>query len=181
MIALPTPGGGMGWRTVLADPPWQFGNQATRASTDNHYPSMTTPEICLLPVDEVVAQSAHLYLWVTAAHLADGLAVMKAWGFRYVQYLVWAKVNEDGTLRMGLGNYFRHCTELVLFGVRGKAPVLAHDELNLFWAPLQEHSRKPELLHEKIERMSPGPYLEMFARRARANWMAWGNEVEKAA
>jgi N6-adenosine-specific RNA methylase IME4 len=180
MIELPTPGGpdsALGWRTILADPPWKFGNQATRGATEPYYKNMPTPEICLIPVDEIVAESAHLYLWVTAAHLADGLAVMRAWGFTYKQYLVWAKITASGSLKMGTGNYWRHCTELVLFGTRGKAPVLAHDELNLFWAPLGEHSEKPAVLHERIERVSPGPYLEMFAREARPGWTVWGDEA----
>lgn len=183
MITLPIPNeeGALGWGTVLADPPWQFGNQGTRASTDNHYPSMTTAEIALLPVDEVAAESAHLYLWTTDAHLVggDALVVAKAWGFRPVMPLVWVKVNESGNLQMGLGNYYRHCLEICLFCVRGKAPVLAHDELQLFWAPREEHSRKPEVLYEKIEKMSRGPFLEMFARRARSGWTAWGNEAPK--
>jgi len=155
-----------------------FGNQGTRAATDNHYPKMSTPEICLLPVESVAADNSHLYLWVTAAHLADGLAVMKAWGFQYKQYIVWAKTNADGTLRMGLGNYWRHCTELILFGTRGKAPVMDHGELNLFWAERpEEHSRKPDVFRDKVEIMSPGPYLEMFARYPREGWTLWGNEA----
>lgn len=180
MIELPTPTeGGLGWGTVLADPPWEFKNQSTRASTDNHYRSMATPEICMLPVDDVVAESAHLYLWTTAAHLMEGdaLVVAKAWGFRPVMPIVWAKVDERGKLQMGLGNYWRHCLEICLFCVRGKAPVKEHDELNLFWAPRLEHSAKPEIFYEKIERVSRGPYLEMFARRARPGWMAWGDQA----
>lgn len=163
---------------VLADPPWRFDNTSTRAAAENHYPTMSTHEICALPVSEIVAKSAMLYLWVTDAHLPEvfRLGLFEAWGFRFVQQLIWLKV-KDGRAQMGLGNYYRHSTEALLFGVRGKAKVKRHDALNFLQAPREEHSAKPDIFQHMIRDMSEGPYLEMFARRPFEGWSAWGLEA----
>lgn len=163
--------------TIIADPPWEFENVRTRAAAENHYPTLPTRQIIRLPVEDWAADNSHLYLWVTAAHLKDGLQVMEAWGFDYKQYLTWVKVSENGKLQIGLGNYYRHATEICLFGTRGKAKALVHDLPNVFWAPRSKHSRKPDTIHEWAEKLSPEPRLEMFARRGRLGWASWGNEA----
>src|SRR3954452_22870657 len=122
-LPLPTVGGG--WKTVLADPPWRFTNRTGKVAPEHRrldrYDTMTLQDICDLPVSDVVADSAHLYLWVPNAMLPDGLRVMEAWGFRYVSNIVWAKRRKDGGPDgRGVGFYFRNVTELILFGVRGK-------------------------------------------------------------
>jgi len=169
--------------TLLADPPWQFQNRTGKVAPEHQrllrYPTLSLEEIAALPVPELSADAAHLYLWVPNALLAEGLQVMAAWGFTYKSNLVWYKVRRDGGPDgRGVGFYFRNVTELVLFGVRGSMRTLApgRRQVNLLAAPKREHSRKPEELYELIEQCSPGPYLELFARFERPGWAQWGNE-----
>lgn len=178
---------GQRFRTVLADPPWQFMNRTGKMAPEyrrlHRYSTMTLPQICELPVQHLIADRAHLYLWVPNALLANGLEVMKAWGFTYKTNLVWYKVRKDnGPDGRGVGFYFRNVTELVLFGVRGSFRTLApgRRQVNLLASRKREHSRKPEELYEIIEKCSPGPYLELFARHQRNNWVPWGDEIENS-
>lgn len=166
---------------VIADPPWRYDNTASRGAAEDHYPTMSVVEIAALPVESIVANNAHLYLWVTDSHLPDVFKwhLFEAWGFRYVKKIAWLKV-KDGKPQMGMGNYIRNASELCLFGVRGKAPARAHDVIDFFWAPRGEHSAKPSNIHEIAEKISTGPYLEMFARTGRHGWDAWGNEAPAA-
>lgn len=174
------------FRTVLADPPWQFMNRTGKMAPEHkrlsRYPTMPLRDICALPVDAVCSKTCHLYLWVPNALLAEGLEVMKAWGFDYKTNLVWQKIRKDGGPDgRGVGFYFRNVTELVLFGVRGKnARTLApgRRQVNSISTRKREHSRKPDELYEIIEACSPGPYLELFARGTRPGWSAWGNQAE---
>ncbi len=141
---------------------------------------MKLDEICALPVTEVVADNAHLYLWVPNALLPEGLRVMEAWGFRYVSNLVWAKRRKDGGPDgRGVGFYFRNVTEPILFGVRGRLRTLdpARRLVNMIETRKREHSRKPDEQYGVIEACSPGPFLELFARYPRAGWSAWGSEA----
>ena len=135
-----------------------------------------------LPVEQLAAPTAHLYLWCPNALLPDGIAVMKAWGFTYKSNIVWHKVRKDGgSDGRGVGFYFRNVTELVLFGVRGKnARTLApgRRQVNLLATRKREHSRKPDEQYEIIEACSPGPYLELFARGTRKGWATWGNQAD---
>ena len=163
--------GGSRFATILADPPWDI-HQKGSLGAQRHYSLMTLEQIMRLPVDRVTASSAHLWLWVTNASLFAGRSVMEAWGFTYRSVLTWIKP------RFGLGNYLRNQTEHLLLGTRGSAPVLFRGQGSWFYAPLQEHSHKPEEQYAIIERVSPGPYVELFARRRRAGWQAWGNEVD---
>jgi N6-adenosine-specific RNA methylase IME4 len=159
------------YRTILADPPWDI-QQRGHLGADRHYPLMSVEQVCALRVDQLSEADAHLWLWVTNASLHAGKSVMESWGFSYRSCLTWIKP------RFGLGVYLRNQTEHVLLGVRGKAPVLFHGQGTWFYAPVQEHSHKPEEQYAIIERCSPGPYLELFARRKRLGWDAWGNEIE---
>lgn len=169
--------------TGLADPPWpEKGGGKVKRGADRHYPVMSVDDICALRVGELFAPDAHLYLWVTNNFLPAGLRVMAAWGFRYVTNLVWGKV-KDGRVQQGLGQYFRGSHELLLFGVRGSVPYRTLDDgkraqgSTLLLAPRSKHSRKPEGFRQLIERVSPGPYLELFAREPASGWAVWGNEV----
>lgn len=172
------------FQTVLADPPWRFQNRTGKMAPEHRrlarYDTMTFEEIEELPVSEVVAEQAHLYLWVPNALLAEGLEVMQRWGFTYKTNLVWFKTRKDGGPDgRGVGFYFRNVTELVLFGVRGSRRTLApgRRQVNLFAERKREHSRKPEQLYDIIEACSPGPYLELFARHGREGWHQWGDEL----
>lgn len=178
---LPTVEGG--FSTVLADPPWRFQNRTGKVAPEHRrldrYSTMDLKAICDLPVADVVAKNAHLYLWVPNALLPDGMRVLEAWGFRYVSNLVWAKRRKDGGPDgRGVGFYFRNVTELILFGVRGSMRTLApaRRQVNMIETRKREHSRKPDEQYELIEACSPGPYLEMFARQAMPGWTAWGDE-----
>ena len=161
--------------TVYADPPWRYDNQATRAATDNHYPTMMVDEIAAMPVNEVVANNAHLHLWTTNAFLFDARRIIEAWGFTYKSCFVWVKP------QMGVGNYWRVSHEFMLFGVRGSCPFRACDEASWIELPRTKHSAKPDAVRTKIERVSPGPYLELFGRKAWAGWTVMGNQVAEAA
>lgn len=171
--------------TVLADPPWQFANRTGKIAPEHRrlsrYGTMKLEEIMALPVGDIVAPTAHLYLWCPNALLPDGLAVMKAWGFTYKSNLVWHKVRKDGgSDGRGVGFYFRNVTELILFGVRGKnARTLApgRSQVNLLGTRKREHSRKPDEQYNIIEACSVGPFLEMFARGTRQGWATWGNQA----
>ena len=178
---------GRGFSTVLADPPWQFQNRTGKVAPEhrrlNRYSTMSLGEIKALPVASICEPTAHLYLWVPNALLPDGLAVMAAWGFEYKSNIVWHKVRKDGGPDgRGVGFYFRNTTELLLFGIRGKnARTLApgRSQVNMIRTQKREHSRKPDEAYGLIERCSPGPFLEMFARGARPGWAAWGRQAEE--
>lgn len=171
--------------TFVADPPWQYGNTSTRGAAENHYGTMTIEELCALDIVPTrAADQAHLYLWTTAGHLPQAFEVMDAWGFEYKTYLVWVKP------QMGMGNYFRVSTELVLFGTRGGMRTQARDIKNYFESPRGQHSKKPTMFHDIVEKASPGPYLELFSRcnasdmlhgctcsKCRLGWTVWGNQA----
>jgi N6-adenosine-specific RNA methylase IME4 len=165
------------YATIYADPPWpEYGGGKIKRGADRHYPLMSIKEIKAMPIQDITEDNAHLYLWVTNNYLPAGLEVMQAWGFRYVTTITWAKD------RIGLGQYFRGMTEHCLFGVKGKLPYKTLDGKRqqgrtLLVAPRERHSQKPAEMYDMIERVSYGPYMELFARNKRAGWDSWGNEV----
>lgn len=170
--------------TVLADPPWRFQNRTGKVAPEHRrlsrYDTMSVDEICALPIGTLSQAKSHLYLWVPNALIADGLRVMTAWGFTYKANLVWAKRRKDGGPDgRGVGFYFRNVTELVLFGVKGNLRTLSpgRRQVNMIETRKREHSRKPDELYGIVERCSPGPYLELFARYPHPGWFVWGNEA----
>lgn len=176
---------GRRFSAVLADPPWRFSNRTGKVAPEHRrlsrYGTMELSAIKQLPVNKIVQEPAHLYLWVPNALLPMGIDVMQAWGFEYKSNLVWHKVRKDGgSDGRGVGFYFRNVTELVLFGVRGKkARTLSpgRRQVNLIATRKREHSRKPDELYNIIEECSRGPFLEMFARETRKGWVGWGNQA----
>ena len=172
--------------TILADPPWQFMNRTGKMAPEHkrlsRYSTMKLREIMELPVSQLALPKCHLYLWVPNALVLEGLEVMKRWGFTYKTNLVWFKIRKDGGPDgRGVGFYFRNVTELILFGTRGKnnrtlAP--GRRQVNIIRSRKREHSRKPDELYDVIERCSPGPYLELFARHYKDKWIQWGNEID---
>ena len=172
------------FRTILADPPWRFSNRTGKMAPEhrrlNRYATMTPQEITELPVRHLAQKAGHLYLWVPNALIAEGLEVMRAWGFSYKTNLVWFKVRKDGGPDgRGVGFYFRNVTELILFGVRAsmRTREAGRRQTNIIVARKREHSRKPDQVYDIIERCSPGPYLELFARHPRRGWCQWGDEI----
>jgi N6-adenosine-specific RNA methylase IME4 len=157
-----------------ADPPWDIQQKGARGAV-KHYDLMTLERIKNMPVADLVDDNATLLLWVTNAALPAGLEVMKAWGFDYKTNAAWDKYY------MGLGQFFRGSHELLLHGVRGKAPFKFHGQRSTLHFPRQQHSRKPQEMIPLIERVLDGPYLELFARErpnSHRDWSVWGNEIE---
>jgi len=172
--------------TILADPPWQFMNRTGKMAPEHkrlmRYPTMKQQEIMELPVEEIAADKSHLYLWVPNALLREGLAVMEAWGFTYKSNIVWYKIRKDGGPDgRGVGFYFRNVTEILLFGTRGhvRTDDAGRRQVNIISSQKREHSRKPDEQYRLIEECSFGPYVELFARTPRKNWVQWGNEIEQ--
>jgi N6-adenosine-specific RNA methylase IME4 len=171
--------------TILIDPPWRFTNRTGKMAPEHkrlhRYPTMSFAEIAALPVAEFAKAKSHLYLWCPNALLLEALTILKAWGFTYKTNLVWYKTRKDGGPDgRGVGFYFRNVTELLLFGVRGKLRTLppGRRQVNILIGRKEEHSKKPDATYELIERCSPGPYVELFARQRVANWTQWGDQVD---
>lgn len=188
-----------GFGTIVADPPWHYDDQAGRMRLA--YPTMTDDEIVALPVASMASDRAHLYLWTTDAHLEVALRCIPAWGFTFKRTIVWVKTNAKerilkaldaielddkdratrlvhGALKLqiGGGHYVRGAHELCLFATRDLTG-LVRDVPSVILAPRGQHSAKPDELLEIAERLSPGPRVELFARRAREGWQAWGNQA----
>lgn len=175
---------GKKFRTILADPPWQFKNRTGKVAPEHkrlkRYKTMKLLEIKDLPVGTVCKETCHLYLWVPNALLKEGLEVLESWGFTYKTNIIWHKVRKDGGPDgRGVGFYFRNTTEVILFGIKGKMRTLApgRSQVNIIRTQKREHSRKPDELYEIIEKCSPSKYLELFARNNRSGWFQWGDEI----
>ena len=177
--------GGKKYRTIYADPPWQFQNRTGKVAPEHkrlsRYSTMTLEDIKALPVAKIADEKSHLYLWVPNALLPEGLEVMKAWGFEYKTNLIWEKVRKDGQPDgRGVGFYFRNVTEILLFGIKGdKNRTLqpGRSQVNLLRTIKREHSRKPDEFVDLIEACSSEPRLELFARGDRDGWDMWGNQA----
>ena len=159
-----------GFATILVDPPWPL------QGGEKHYRTMSLARIKALPVGALAARDAHVWLWTTNALLPKAYEVAEAWGFTVRSPLTWVK------FRLGLGGRYqlRNATEQLLFCTRGKAPLGSRSQPTWFNAPVTEHSRKPAEQFAIIERVSPGPYLELFARRrpeSNQPWAVWGDQV----
>ena len=173
------------YRTIIADPPWSYNNNSTRGAALNHYPTMTDDAICALPVGDLAAPDAILLLWATWPKLVEAQRVIAAWGFEYVTGFPWIKIQGaprrnlwdeyEYRPQFGVGFWVRGCSEPLLVARRGVVSPPVDDQIGLISENFR-HSRKPENLYNYAERL-PGPYLELFARRPRAGWDVWGNEI----
>lgn len=164
---------GMKFQVIYADPPWAYDNQATRAATDNHYPTMSLEELAELPIAKLAGENCRLYLWTTEGFLEASFDLMRAWGFEPKSGMVWCK------RQMGIGNYVRLAHEHLRIGVRGKTETRDKGVISWLQTDRTRHSAKPEDFRRLIERLSPGPYLELFGRRTAHGWTVWGNEIER--
>lgn len=164
---------GQEFGTIYADPPWDYGNQSTRGANNDHYVGMTVDEICALPIRPLAAKAAHLHLWTTNGFLFEAQRVLEAWGFTYKSCYVWVKP------QIGMGNYWRVSHEFLLLGVRGS--LTFPDKRLKSWGQFRrgKHSAKPEQIRDLIHKASPGPRLELFARRPVEGWTCWGNEIKR--
>jgi N6-adenosine-specific RNA methylase IME4 len=187
---------------ILADPPWRFRtwdqrtaiprtrSSGTNVSAAAHYTTMPIEEIRALPVGALAATDCSLFLWMSWPQLEDALTLIDAWGFEYkTAAFVWTKAHaaqiemfrDDTDALMGMGYWTRANTEPCLLATRGRPKRINADVRQAIIAPRREHSRKPDGVHERIERLVAGPYLELFARQRRPGWDVWGNEVDKFA
>lgn len=165
------------YRTIVADPPWAQ-PMIGKWKVAKHkrpdvlpYPTMTLPAIEALPVASFADEGAHLWLWTTNAFLEPAFSVMRAWGFTYLTTVTWCKPS-------GAGAYFASTTQHCLFGYYRKCRFpLARWQPTHFTASVRRHSQKPEQFYDLVERVSPAPRLELFARQKRLSWSSWGNEV----
>ena len=158
--------------TIYADPPWQYANAASRGAAENHYETMTIDAIADLPIAQLAADEAHLHLWTTNAFLFEAERVIKAWGFAYKSCLVWIKP------QIGNGNYWRVSHEFLLLGVRGNLTFPDRTQQSWLFADRGRHSAKPSVFRKLIEKVSPGPRLELFARSQAEGWTTWGDQIQ---
>jgi N6-adenosine-specific RNA methylase IME4 len=169
---------------IGADPAWRFRTYdkaavAARGSGRVHYKTMDIERIANLPVGDLAAPDCALFLWVNSPLLIEGLAVMKRWGFTYKSTaFVWGKIDQAGKPRIGNGYATRKSAEICLLGTKGHPKRLNADVRELILEPRHEHSRKPDRINSDIERLFPGPYLELFARQRRPNWDSWGDQTD---
>ena len=178
------------YKVIYADPPWAFqcwaGAAVPSRVAEAHYQTMDMAGIKALPVSEWSADDCALFIWVCWPTLPEALQVIESWGFTYKTCgFCWVKGRalplfpDDFKDKMGLGYWTRANSEVCLLATRGKPKRKNADVRQIIQEPLREHSRKPDCVYERIERLLDGPYLEMFARSRRPGWDAWGNEVGK--
>ena len=171
---------GRDFRCIVADPPWPVRQPPRKWKTGTAnaplpYQTMTIDEIKSMPVASIAAESAHIYVWTVNRFVRETYDVLCAWGFTPAMLLTWCKI----PMGIGPGRQYASTTEFVLFGWRGpqeREP--ERIERNWWNWPRGRHSEKPEAFQDIVERVSPGPRIELFARRLRLGWTVWGNEVE---
>lgn len=182
------------FNSLVVDPPWPYRNvednafpsdliadgtrRARKASSHIRYGSMTMADLHAMPVAEWTAPRAHLYLWTTNAFMCEAHTLAASWGFDVKTIITWGKVQDDGEPSRKMGYWYRSATEHVVFAVRGQLRLVNPDPApsTLMLHRRLPHSVKPESFYDMVERYSPGPYLDVFSRRARLGWTTWGNE-----
>lgn len=165
-----------GWRfgTIYADPPWRY-DCSPRGAASRHYATMGLGEIAALPVRKLTGENAHLHLWTTHSFLFEAKKILEDWGFCYKGVFVWVKPHHQ----MGTGYYWRSAAEYLLLGVKGTGTFPDKSIPNWILHDRGEHSAKPEAVRNLIERVSPGPYLELFGRKAVHGWVVFGDQVSR--
>lgn len=179
------------YQIIYADPPWEYRNMGNiQATANSHYPTMKNEDICNLPIKELSDENCILFLWATFPKLQEALDVIKAWGFEYKTVgFTWIKKNKNGGNFFGVGWYTKSNAEICLIGVKGKAPKVSNSISSIIEAPLQGHSRKPDIVRQRIiELCGDIPRIELFARDTGEKnlwgknrldgWDKFGNEVE---
>jgi N6-adenosine-specific RNA methylase IME4 len=185
---------------ILADPPWAFeawsgetrvmkrGSKTTYLAARAHYDTLSIDELGALPIEELAAEDCCLFIWITWPNLVGAVQTIDSWGFKYKTCAFnWMKghagqielFQEEVTPLMKMGYWTRASSEVCLLATRGKPKRINADVRQGIIAPIRQHSRKPDCVHERIERLVAGPYLELFARQSRPGWTTWGNETTK--
>jgi N6-adenosine-specific RNA methylase IME4 len=171
------------YNVALADPPWPFATYSAKGkgrSQEAYYSTMAVPDIAALPVRTMMADDSVLFLWVPDPLLQQAFQVIEAWGFQYRTIgFTWVKLTRSSNgaedianmrFHFGLGFWTRANPEMCLLATRGKPSRDARNIAQLIISPVREHSRKPDEIHDRIERLVAGPYVELFARQHRPNW-----------
>jgi N6-adenosine-specific RNA methylase IME4 len=160
---------------IYADPPWQYDfSKSDSREIENQYPTMPVDDICALPIPGIAAADCVLFMWATSPKLPEAMQVLNAWGFTYKTCMVWVKD------KIGMGYYARQKHELLLIATQGNLPTPdpSNRPASVIEAPRGEHSRKPEVVYELLEKMYPNlNKIELFSRTPRAGWKAWGNQA----
>lgn len=183
------------YSVILADPAWTFATRSNKGkgrSPENHYECLTLDDIKALPVRDLAAKNCVLFLWTIDTHIPMALEVIEAWGFTFKTVgFYWAKTNQDGSPFTGMGFWTRANPEQCLMAIGQDEPAqcllatlgspkrVGKDVKRLVMSQRREHSRKPDEIHNNIERLVAGPYVELFARQSRPGWSTWGNQVTK--
>ena len=172
------------FKTIVADPPWKFGDKlpGPKRGAESHYDVMSNADICNFELPPL-ADDCRLFLWRVSSMQQEALDVMSAWGFTLKTELVWCKRTKNDKRWFGMGRTLRAEHETCLIGVRGKPEVLNRSTRSILdgafdaKVPGGKHSAKPEEFFDLVEGLSPGPYVELFARRQRPGWVCLGNEL----
>ena len=159
------------YKTILADPPWKYG-KGFGYGAGEYYPLMELEDIKKLTINDISEENAHLYLWCPNSLIPEALEVMQSWGFKFKTIITWVKN------RSIFGYYFKGQSEQLLFGVKGKLPPQDRCQVTIINGKVSNHSKKPEEQYNLIEKVSPNPRIELFARNKRVGWEVWGNEVK---
>lgn len=169
------------FRTICADPAWQFGDKLPGPSrgAEKNYRVMTTDDICHLQLPPF-APDCRLFLWRVASQVEEAYRVVRAWGFVPKAEIVWQKLTTNGLPWFGMGRQVRMSHEVCIVAIKGKPERLSASVRSTFSAPAGLHSEKPECFYRDIvEKLSPGPYVELFARRSREGWTCIGDEMNR--
>ena len=173
------------YNIIYADPPWSYRDKRDKhprlcGGASAHYNTMTIEEIKNLPVNKLADDNCMLFLWLTFPNLQEGLDVIKAWGFTYKTLgFSWIKTNKkNGKPFFGIGYYTKSNCEVCLIGVKGKPIVVSNKVSSVIISPREEHSKKPDIVRDKIvELCGDLPRIELFARQRVDGWDCWGDEV----
>jgi len=178
------------YEIILADPPWEYrqcgSKNNSRGMAKQHYDTMSTEDICALPIRSISTDNAICFMWATFPNIGEALKVLAAWDFLYkTAAFIWVKKNKrSDTYFWGMGAYSRACAEICLLGIskntRASDMVISHSVHQIIDAPIEEHSKKPDIVRDKIiELLGDRPRIELFARQRCRGWDAWGLETDK--
>lgn len=169
----------MMFKTILIDPPWEFDDKLDD-TRKKPYNTLSFEKLKELPIQELSMNDCHLYLWVPNSFLKEALELVEYWNFKYKLPIIWLKRTKNGKKWFGMGHYFRNCTEICLFAIKGNLKLKTKNTRNFIDAkkPENHHASKPDEIYDLIENNSYFPYLELFATQKRLNWYSFGYEID---
>jgi N6-adenosine-specific RNA methylase IME4 len=168
---------------IYTDPPWNYNNKNTGGSmisgSNAKYDTMTIKDLELLNVSKLARKDSFMFLWVTYPMLQEGLTLLKKWGFEYKTVaFTWVKKTKNNKDHFGMGFWTRANPEICLLGVKGKPKVKSHSVRQLTYAQVEQHSKKPDVIREKIVELCGNlSKIELFAREEKNGWDSMGNEL----